>query len=224
MAAREKEKQHAREVYALYKERGICVYCHKNAAREGHVSCFECAQKKRKYNKPLSEETKAYKREEYAWYKAHGICTCCHCQDARPGKTICLDCFLVRSARRIGQRKPPEQKEEDVRRVMERYYWHKENGICVSCGKPASPGKTRCVICRRKNVEQQQRRKPPKLWGELGLCPFCGEPPVKGYKLCQQHLERARANMAHAREFIDREAQRKRKYAISLALQQTEAK
>lgn len=172
---------------------------------------------------PLTEEKKLYKREEYAWYKAHGICTCCHCRDARPGKTTCLDCFLVRSARRIGKTRTPEQKAEDAARHAERYARCKANGICISCGKPASPGKTRCASCRKKNVEQQQRRKPPKLWGEIGLCPICGKPPVKGYKLCADHLKTRREMIAHAREFIDREAQRKQRYAISLALQHMEA-
>lgn len=105
----------------------------------------------------------------------------------------------------------------------ERYYWYKEHGICVVCGKTwAEPGRARCGKCSermnmlkrirdpdgRRNAEylaklRQQRK-------DAGQCVDCGKTTGGGYcpACAKKHRERMQKVRIIAR--IEREAREAR--------------
>lgn len=52
---KETRKYSRRRQYRHLKEQGICVYCQKEPAREGRVTCLACKQKNTAYQRNLRE-------------------------------------------------------------------------------------------------------------------------------------------------------------------------
>lgn len=68
---------------------------------------------------------------------------------------------------------------------MQRYYYYKENDLCVDCGFPIDNETMRCSDCREKQrIRQKERRKKLR---ESGMCQQCGKNVVNpGYTLCHK--------------------------------------
>ena len=56
---------------------------------------------------------------------------------------------------------------------MKTYWRHKEQGLCVSCGKPAISGKVLCEACREKNSSRVHER--VLYLKSKGICYQCGK-------------------------------------------------
>lgn len=96
---------------------------------------------------------------------------------------------------------------------MERYYWYKDHGICVNCGKqPAFYNHTLCPKCMEKaTIERAERRAKDgdkirayyaeyaRQWRkkrkDAGLCQMCGKPVVSGI-MCEACKARDREKKA----------------------------
>lgn len=64
-------------------------------------------------------------------------------------------------------------------RIKRIYYHHKENGLCVRCGKTNDrPWTTLCVKCREKQTRQQAETR--KWYREHGICHCCGKEKLYG--------------------------------------------
>ena len=68
----------------------------------------------------------------------------------------------------------------------ERYYYRKENGICVRCGKnPARPNRTRCEKCAE--IETTRVKEDRAALIKMGICPRCRKNPIVGYeRMCEE--------------------------------------
>lgn len=86
-------------------------------------------------------------------------------------------------------------KEEHSRENKERYYWYKERGVCVTCGRTWSePGHVRCKTCEAKmnacqvlDRERRIKRKAARRQELIakGLCTECGNrPATEGMRMC----------------------------------------
>ena len=69
-----------------------------------------------------------------------------------------------------------------------------ENGICTRCRKrKADNGYRTCGICREKDRVTRQARNNTQFNREKkekqGLCCFCNEKALPGYKVCQFHYD-----------------------------------
>lgn len=99
---------------------------------------------------------------------------------------------------------------------QEVYYWRKEHGICVQCGKHEATRGTRCAVCaaeqaerswqRRQGMTEEDRQKKNQKRRELsrerrgkGLCRICGKPVYRNYSTCyEHHLYRKRKQKEYA--------------------------
>lgn len=65
------------ELNARLRASGICTYCRKAPAREGHAYCEACRQRVNKWHREHSEDLSRKKREEYLWLKERHVCVRC---------------------------------------------------------------------------------------------------------------------------------------------------
>lgn len=91
---------------------------------------------------------------------------------------------------------------EKLEKAKARRDWLKEHHICVQCGsKDAVGNMTRCEDCleyqyshsvsKQKHKEYEQLRRIKKI--ERGECTRCSKKAVIGRRLCEEHLEKQRA-------------------------------
>ena len=147
-----------------------------------------------------------YSYEAYHYYKDHGICVYCKREKAAPGKVMCLNCasILAEKKRAKYNQVSEEEREERNRKKREQSKalrdYRKENGLCITCGKPVYKNYSRCYehYIYFKRVDRKRREARAKRYAEIGLCRICGKPVVKGKKFCEEHLEKYRKIMSHA--------------------------
>ena len=90
--ARKRERERNREIYAWYKEHGICPRCKRTWAAPGRVCCEECLKEKRIETMKFGGEYNARKcKERRERLKAQGLCVRC-AKKAEPGKVLCTKC------------------------------------------------------------------------------------------------------------------------------------
>lgn len=77
---------------------------------------------------------------DYAYYKSMGICTYCHKENALPNRVYCGKC--AKHISEYGQAHKA-QRNKNNRDIMAR---RRQNGLCVTCGKPTNNG-TYCNEC-----------------------------------------------------------------------------
>lgn len=70
-------------------------------------------------------------------------------------------------------------------------------GLCVNCGKPRLPNKTRCEECALK-LKEANRKRIERL-NKLGLCVFCAKNPQERGQLCNACYEKHKRK-AYARK------------------------
>ena len=107
---------------------------------------------------------RTYAKIRYDYYKAHNVCPGCGRETPIKGKVYCINCAeaqavcnMLRRARMTDEEKAEEYRKRIPKKRM-LYYGRKEAGLCVTCGKPARQGKTRCKICAEKNNRKQRGR------------------------------------------------------------------
>ena len=94
--------------YQWYKSHHICVWCHRNDATKGMVTCLDCREKEHEYDrqrkqKALVNETPEHKAKRLQVtkarrerLKAQGVCIWCGKRKALQGKQHCLECSIKR--------------------------------------------------------------------------------------------------------------------------------
>ena len=98
-----------------------------------------------------------------------------------------------------------EARKQESKRVLERYYFYRDRGICPVCGRnDARIGHVYCEDCIKHRQEQELKRDPGhekrkaterKQYEErvaAGLCADCGKPTRNGFKRCNKCLDNAR--------------------------------
>lgn len=142
---------------------GICPRCGKNKIEEGYKSCAECRKKDRDYWKKING--KEILRQNYWMYRNNGVCVKCHNRDAAPGRAVCDNCHakIIAWKKNLSPVKVTERRQGCKEAKKKLYDYRKANGLCVSCGKEAIPGMSRCIDCRLyhnqwQNDYMEQRR------------------------------------------------------------------
>lgn len=134
-------------------------------------------------------ETLTESAANYWYWKNKGRCVRCHCQDALTlnGRAYCGDCGEKRRNRAIEYAQTHNRNAAN----REQYRRKRETGLCVKCGKPALPGKARCLECavklkerdRQRNLDRHKDTNFPR--GGNGVCYMCNKKPVMtGQRLC----------------------------------------
>ena len=153
----------------------------------------------------------AYASELYKFRKQNHICISCGNKPAEDGYVMCLACRMNNRERSLAryyahrerylknQAKPGGQRDK----AKELYKKRKAQGICVRCGKrKADAGKSHCRYClAKKSARARERYKSARVNSPIrGVerCFFCSKPPIKGYKLCDEHLQRAKEQLTKA--------------------------
>lgn len=138
--------------------------------------------------------------ENYWFWKNKGRCVRCHCRDALTmnGHSLCGVC---RDKKRIIAREYAHT--HDVAAAnREQYRRKREAGLCVKCGKPALPGRVRCLECtvkqkgrdRQRNLERHKDTNYPR--GGNGFCYMCNKKPaIPGRRTCPDCAEKCRNNL-----------------------------
>lgn len=71
-----------------------------------------------------------------------------------------------------------------------RYAKLKSQGVCgICCVNPSDEGYKTCTRCRER--ARETRRKATSNWKSKGLCPRCGEKPLKGKRKCAACSEKS---------------------------------
>lgn len=160
-------------------------------------------------------------KEDYIWYKSHGICPRCKVNDAFGNHVHCAECLEKINLKNLQTRKKNNgdiYSRRYVQKKKELYRKRKESGLCPRCGKEATHGRY-CLKHHIKNIERNERRRKNRAIGEAfrermaaGMCMYCENPQVDGYKFCEKHLpkkqEHAKAMgmmKGYAREEVDRQ-------------------
>lgn len=76
--------------------------------------------------------------------------------------------------RKKKQMSPKYQRDRTAKKI--------ENGICVRCALPASPGLKLCDFHRQEEKKRQLKRQ------SEGKCSWCSKPKLPGKNSCQEHL------------------------------------
>lgn len=150
------------------------------------------------------EKNRLYARDTRRFWREHGICTNCGHEKAFRGKRLCPACLEKEAERTRGRKKTEEQKARD----RERYYEHKQNGICVRCKRLATKGSIYCVEHRikdRATSREWAQKNRNKGYALFGLCVRCGAEPEEGRNLCPDCLEKQRQHISYARGFIPKQ-------------------
>ena len=129
-----------KEEYDFFKELHICVRCKNERAEPNKVTCLECSERDKKYDKKKREkkleEYRKKDKDKYQKLKDNGICTYCKREKAMQGKYKCEKCLNKLKNRRNSKRK-------DIPRSERISY-----GICYTCGKnKLMDGKGVCAKC-----------------------------------------------------------------------------
>nr|DAW41410.1 MAG TPA: hypothetical protein [Bacteriophage sp.] len=137
--------------------------------------------------------------DRYNFLKGHGICVSCGQCDAFPGHTKCADCIEKANLASAKCWDDPEKKIKYAKRGNETkkklYQERKSAGLCVRCGKQTGGG----VYCGLHRAKRNLARRTGREYGvafrermDRGVCMYCGEVVVPGYRFCERHLEARR--------------------------------
>ena len=140
-------------------------------------------------------------RERILWYKQHGICYWCGHEDAVIAG-LCGECY--ENYKRCYTHYQEQNREIVNARNREIRARRKAAGLCVDCGKPAIPGRTKCRQCAERAAKRCRRSYWQHRVGKSPeQCAWCDQPKVPGYQVCEEHLEAARKRMKNARAHVD---------------------
>lgn len=153
-----------------------------------------------------------YQRENRKYRKLLQRCIICGKRDAYTlgGRSSCYECC----EKAHGQKLSAEALENRHLYQKRLYDERRAQGICVSCGKKAEKGKSRCAICLakdRRSVLKRDREKgalPSYLRNGIDYCASCTKPltdenRVHGKKLCKTCYDKACKSLEIARSYIN---------------------
>lgn len=184
-----KESAKSKMRYEAKKAAGICPAC--NKPTDGMVYCPECRKKKRKQN-----------NSDYHYFKEMGICPLCQTRKILDGKASCEICRAYKAGVALKRREENllaiRKRDDELKRRQ--YETRKKLHVCTVCGKvTVDDGYHTCIRCRIKNRiakkrwKDKKRRSPDNLrevWkNDESVCAFCGQPVVKGKRVCQKHYD-----------------------------------
>ncbi len=148
-------------------------------------------------------------KSRYKWLKEHGICVQCGQRDAFHGYVRCPECIEKAN---IASAKCRDDKEKRIRyykhgaeRRKQLYEERKSKHVCTICRRTLQEDYeyATCVACRKKRSE---KRRTGRTYGEAfrerieaGVCMYCGDEVVEGYRFCKKHLKIAKESMEKAR-------------------------
>lgn len=84
------------------------------------------------------ERDKRYAQERRDWLKDHCFCERCGHEFAEPGRCRCKQCEAIHKA------KEQSRREADRARKNALYQYRRDNGLCITCGRPAAEGRKQC--------------------------------------------------------------------------------
>lgn len=146
--------------------------------------------------------------EYYAMLDRHHLCHGCHKEKAFQGRKFCPECLEKKATKnakwREKQRASPELMQAERDRCRAWYHQHKDAGLCVRCGRPATHG----LYCyehsiRNKRRGQKQAEKDRRdaldrvnvndYRRENHLCCYCGAPiedgnPTRACNACRERF------------------------------------
>lgn len=137
-------------------------------------------------------------KEDRESYLKYGICPTCKKNSVFGNEKNCPECRARNSnAKYIYVQKNRDKVNAQQRATRKsRYDADIENGICPRCRKnKCEDGKKRCAYCRIKDNEARRRRRlqmvsiPRNARAENGICYFCNDSIIPGYKVCQKHYD-----------------------------------
>ena len=136
--------------YYHYKSHGICVRCGQMDARQGRLTCANCADTKSDRDRiyyqikrdEINDRVKTGNRERYARRKAQGICVTCGKRTAAEGHTNCGIC-----AAKARDKQYARAHRDGMRRSRQDQY---DRVSCAYCRKPVVKGKCFCADCLEK--------------------------------------------------------------------------
>lgn len=135
------------ELYAWYKQMGICPQCGTNKAAPNRVRCEECLAKnaesadKHRKIRPRDTGHKIYIKNLREQRKENGLCIWCGKPICSTSTVYCTDC-KIKNQRRNNKRKNGIERSE-----------RHEYGLCYICGKRAIEGKRLCEDCYKKTCD-----------------------------------------------------------------------
>ncbi len=98
-----------------------------------------------------------------------------------------------------------EKARSELSKEQRRLYVKRKREICIAFGicrecmcKKATVG-LKCIECHVKEVKRNNAKTTKvkrNMRAELGLCYFCGEKALEGYKVCEKHLNVCRNNIS----------------------------
>lgn len=185
-----KSNDYIKELHKKRSDNQLCTVCGKNKPDEGRTTCNECASRKSEYTRLTRK-----------FYSDNGICPKCGKNILVGDEKNCIDCwesnrnYKLEYNSRIDKDKQKKEKRECMKRFRQKAL---DNGLCPNCGKnkPKNGYKT-CEKCMRRNRKKSKEYR-IRIKGDIaylarseyvdyGLCYFCGEPQLEGYKVCEKH-------------------------------------
>lgn len=92
-------------------------------------------------------------KSDYIFFKSIGICTMCRKNKVVGNYTMCPKCLEKKAEYNARYFSSKEVMEKSKERAKNRYYSHKENGICVDCNNPATHG----IYCYEHRIKRTGR-------------------------------------------------------------------
>lgn len=187
---REEQRRKDREQRAKLREKrlsqGLCVKCGKENSDKRYKNCPICREKQR---------NKTNYHDERIFYQSLGVCPVCHKNKLFGDEKQCVECkakhynYSMSAYEKDKENYNKRRVENDRKLSAER----KQKGLCIRCArkKPSGDNHSYCPLCRAKAREKKnasyEKRTTREQWIANGLCCRCGEPTVKGHKLCEKH-------------------------------------
>lgn len=186
--------------------------------------CLECGGDRgdstnSRYCRACVEKEMESRRKSKQFYISLSICPKCKKEAIFGDEKMCPECkadiykynrSYIKKRKENGFADADKQKELEAKK--KRYYRHKEQGICVECGKsPAKAGRVRCCACLIKNAEKSRNRHYEKVKNkeipdrfayrkENGLCLVCEKPVYKKFSFCKECYDKKCESLKKGRE------------------------
>lgn len=122
-----------------------------------------------------------------------GVCTRCGKIDAYTmgGRSACAECAAVGRANKRLHDAIPEERQKHYESHRKYQQERREQGLCPTCGRPATPGYSTCPYCRAKHRNYMRQYRNSFQRGQNGICWLCNKTEaVPGRRVCQDCYEK----------------------------------
>lgn len=186
------QKEYRERSLQRRKQKKLCISCGEPLDRDG-VRCKSCNEKHNKKNTEIRY-----------WHQSNKICPRCAKNTLYGDEKTCPECnayeyaINMQSRERLGKEHYNKVHREWAKNEHKKRI---EKGICTRCGKrKADYGYKTCGICRAKIRNYKREKSTAENRQErysIGLCFFCDNPILDGYKVCKKHYEINMKNLQH---------------------------